>query len=260
MRPSAGPRPPRDIVTWALKHGTKQQVAALFAVQDLTRRYRQGVVDLVVGNEPGFAGRRPANLREDDPVCDLWTLRFGESKTPFDTGNNIRYLNMWLAAAAELDAVDMAAFTAELRSLTAELTRVLGEKPDQQWLGRCPAQLVDADTGAKASCGAGLWQDPHASVVECPRCHSAWGPRMVHLVHLAADIRRVWPLDRRRRYNAEEIDALRPLRCPGCGEHDVQITWQEVTGVGDKLRWWRPVRTRCRNRAVPECAKAGEIL
>jgi hypothetical protein len=256
VRPSAGPRPPRDIVTWTLAHGTKQQVAALFAMQDLTRRFRQGVVDLVVGHEPGHNGRRPANLREDDPVSDLWTLRFGEPKTTFDTGNNIRYLNTWLPAVAELDAVDMASFTAGLRSLTAELTRVLGEKPDQEWLGRCPAQLTDKAAGTKSFCGAGLWQDPHASVVECPRCHSAWGPRPVHLVHLAAEIRRVWPLDRRRRYLAADIDALAPLRCPGCGGQDVQIGWQEVTALGDKMRWWRPTRTRCPNG----CVKAGEIL
>jgi hypothetical protein len=260
VRASAGPRPPRDIVAWVLAHGTPEQIATLFAMQDLTRKFRQGVTDLVVGHEPGHAGRRPVGLREDDPVADLWTLRFGEPALARTAVLNIRYLHAWLRTAAELDTVDMAGFVTQLRHLSAELTRVLGEQPDQQWLGRCPAQLTDKATGEKSSCGAGLWQDPHASVVECPRCHSAWGPRVVHLVHLAADIRRVWPLDRRRRYNAEEIDALLPLRCPGCGEPDVEIGWQEVTGVGDKLRWWRPTRTRCGNRAVPACSKASELL
>lgn len=259
VRSSAGPRPPRDIVRWVLQHGTDQQIAALFAMQDLTRRYRQGVVDLVVGHEPGHAGRRPAGLREDDPVADLWTLRFGEPKLARDAVLNIRYLHAWLEQAAEHDAIDMAGFAAQLRSLSAELTRVLGEKPDDQWLGRCPATLTDKASGDRSVCGAGLWQDPHASVVECPRCHSAWGPRVVHLVHLAADIRRVWPLDRRRRYNAEEIDALKPPRCSACGE-DVDIRWQEVTGIGDKLRWWRPAGTRCTNRATPDCARGGDLL
>jgi hypothetical protein len=260
VRASAGPRPPRDLIAWVLAHGTREQIAALFAVQDLTRRYKQGVVDLVVGNEPGWGGRRPAALREDDPVADLWSLRFGEQAVSRDAVLNIRYLHAWLPKVAELAAVDVAAFAAQLRSLSAELTRVLGEQPDQQWLGRCPAQITDKATGDKSSCGCGLWQDPHASVVECPRCRSAWGPRVVDLVHLAADIRRVWPLDRRRRYNAEEIDILRPLRCPGCGELDVEIGWQEVSGAGDKLRFWRPVRTRCSNLSVPDCAKASELL
>lgn len=260
VKPSGGPRPPRDVVAWVLKHGTPQQVTALFAMQDLTRRYRQGVVDLVVGHEPGRAGRRPPGMREDDPVADLWSLRFGEPALTRDAGLNIRYLNMWLTAAAEGDTVDMASFVAELRSLSAELTRVLGEQPDQQWLGRCPSELIDKAGGEKSVCGAGLWQDPHASVVECPRCHSAWGPRYVHLVHLAAEIRRVWPLDRRRRYNAEEIDALRPLRCPGCAEHTVAVTWQEVTAVGDRTRWWRPTRTRCSSQAGDDCRRARDIL
>ncbi len=261
VRPSAGPRPPRDAVQWVLRHGTAEQVAALFAVQDLTRRFRQGVVDLVVGNEPGYSGNRPTRLREDDPVSDLWTLRFGQPKATLDTGNNIRYLNMWLGQVAELGAVDMASFVAELRSLTAELTRVLGEKPDQQWLGRCPAQLTDKTSGATAPCGAGLWQDPHASVVECPRCHAAWGPRVVHLVHLAAEIRRVWPLDRRRRYNADDIAALTPPPCPGCAE-PVTITWQHVTEIGDNTRWWRPVRVRCHRdvQPLPGCDRAGDLL
>jgi hypothetical protein len=150
----------------------------------------------------------------------------------------------------------VAKFAAELRSLSAELTRVLGEKPDDQWLGKCPSTITDRDTGDKQVCGAGLWQDPHASVVECPRCHCTWGPLVVGLFHLAAEIRRVWPLDRRRRYSAEEIDALRQIRCPGCASDEIQIGWQEVTAVGDRQRWWRPTRTRCPDG----CARAGEIL
>lgn len=256
MRASAGPRPPRDIIQWVIAHGTGDQIRTMFAVQDLTRRFRQGVADLVVGHEPGHTGRRPARLREDDPVADLWTLRFGQPKLARDCVLNIRYLHTWMAEAAKADLVDMGRFITELRSLTAELTRVLGEQPDQQWLGRCPALIADPTTGERAACGAGLWQDPHASVVECPRCHSTWGPHELGLVYLASEIRRVWPLDRRRRYNAEEIDALKPLRCRGCDGAKIQVGWAEVTGIGDRLRWWRPTRTRC-----PEGCPAGrEIL
>ncbi len=254
VKPSAGPRPPRDVVRWVLTHGSKQQVTAMFAAQDIDRRYRQGVADLVVGHEPGFQGRRPAALREDDPVADLWEIRFGEPAASRDALLNIRYLHTWLGHAAE-SVIDLAAFTAELRSLSAELTRVLGEQPDQQWLGRCPSQLTGADGEGKTPCGAGLWQDPHASVVECPRCHSAWGPRVVHLVHLAAEIRRVWPLDRRRRYSSEETQALRALPCPAC-TRPVTVTWQRVTGAADPTDWWRPIRTRCPDG----CVKAGELL
>lgn len=261
VKPSAGPRPPRDTVRWVLAHGSKQQVTAMFAVQELARQARQGVADLVAGHEPGHGGNRPARLREDDPVADLWELRFGEPAVTRDALLNIRYLHTWLPQAADSQLLDMAAFTSELRSLSAELTRVLGEQPDQQWLGRCPAQLVDKDTGVKSSCGAGLWQDPHASVVECPRCHSAWGPRVVHLVHLAAEIRRVWPLDRRRRYRGEEIKALQFLPCPGCAE-PVVVTWQKVTGALDTEQWWRPVRVRCHRdvQPLPGCDRARDLL
>lgn len=251
-----GPRPPRDAVRWVLTHGTKQQVEAMFAVEHLRRGYRQGAADLLAGNEPGHGGRRPGRLREDDPLADAWELRFGPAGTPRGAALNIRYLHTWLAEAAGSDLIDVATFAAELRSLSAELTRVLGERPDQQWLGKCPATITDVDSGDRQPCGAGLWQDPHASVVQCPRCHAAWGPRAVGMLHLASEIRRVWPLDRRRRYNAEEIDALRPVFCPQCRHDNIDISWQEVTAVGDRGRWWRPVRTRC----PAGCPQARDIL
>jgi hypothetical protein len=249
-------RPLRDPVQWVLANGTAEQVKAMFAVEELRKRFRQGVTDLVVGHEPGHRGRRPAQLREDDPVADLWGLRFGEPGLTRADNDNIHYLRTWLDNASEHDGFDLAKFAAELRSLSAELTRVLGEKPDNQWLGKCPAMITDRETGDKTTCGAGLWQDPHASVVECPRCHSTWGPYVVHLIHLAAEIRRVWSLDRRRRYSAEEIDALKPIRCPACRELDIVIGWQDVTALGDRQRWWRPGRTRCPGG----CSAAGEIL
>lgn len=220
-----------------------EQVAVMATARKLWMCGQQGLTDLTVGNEPGYGGNRPDRLREDDPVADAWRIRFGQSGG-VPVSANIAYLRAWLGRAAERDRIDLGAFTAELRSLTAELTRVLGELPDQQWLGKCPALIADQTAGTSDHCGAGLWQDPHASVVECPRCHSSWGPRMVHLTHLAAEIRRVWPLDRRRRYHADEIDALREVRCPDCAE-PVNVMWQEVTAVGDKRRWWRPASTKC---------------
>jgi hypothetical protein len=244
VKQSDGPRPPRDPIRWVMDHGTPQQVAAMFAVQQLQQQYRQGVTDLTVGHEPGHAGRRPAGRREQDPVADAWEIRFGEQGITHDAATNIKYLRGWWDTACEHDGIDVARFAAELRSLSAELTRVLGEKPDDQWLGRCPATITDKQTGTGEPCGAGLWQDPHASVVECPRCHASWGPQTINLMHLAAEIRRVWPLDRRRRYNADEIDALTPPPCGDCGQ-PVKVSWQDVTATGDHRRWWRPVRTHC---------------
>lgn len=253
---SSGPRPPRDLHQWVLTHGTPEQIQAMFAVQRLHRDYRQGVTDLVTGHEPGYGGRRPERLREDDPIADAWTVRFGAPDLTRDAANNIKYLRAWWLAAASSEQLDVARFVAELRSMSAELTRVLGEKPDDEWLGRCPARITDKTSGEVSTCGAGLWQDPHASVVECPRCHSSWGPRMIHLMHLAAEIRRVWPLDRRRRYNSDEIDALRPIRCPECLNEDIKVVWQEVTATTDRRRWWRPAGTRC----VKGCTKGAKIL
>lgn len=256
VQKSSGPRPPRDMHQWVLANGTPEQIKTMFAVEELARNYRQGVNDLVTGRELGYGGRRPNNLREDDPIADAWELRFGERNLARDVAVNIKYLRTWWTQATASEQVDVARFVAELRSLSAELTRVLGEQPDDQWLGRCPARITDKTTGDVSTCGAGLWQDPHASVVECPRCHSSWGPRVIHLMHLATEIRRLWPLDRRRRYNADEIDALRPLRCPECLREDIEIGWQEVTATTDQRRWWRPTRTRCSNG----CPRGAEVL
>jgi hypothetical protein len=146
-----------------------------------------------------------------------------------------------------LHDIGIADFTAELRALSAELTRVLGEQPDQQWLGRCPATIADHATPDDGRpCGAGLWQDPHASVVECPHCHATWGPRATDLLTLAGQIRRVWPVDRRRRYTADDVDAVPALPCPapGCGQ-TLDLWWREVTATTDRRRWWRPDKITC---------------
>jgi hypothetical protein len=61
---------------------------------------------------------------------------------------------------------------------------------------------------------------------------------------LAREMRRVWPVDRRRRYNADEIDFITYPKCPTCQER-VIIDWKEVTGTRDNRRWWQPTASRC---------------
>ncbi len=179
-----------------------------------------------------------------DPLANEWEIRYGEPPRNRANQANVAFLQTWLDSACRLD-LGVAEFAAELHTLIAELTRVLGDTPDQQWLGRCPAQLVEHD-GGTTTCAAGLWQDPHASQVVCPRCHSTWGPRPFELLHLAAEIRRVWPVDRRRRYTTAEIDDLNLPVCPGCA-NEVQVKWQDVTATLDTDRWWRPAAVTCPN-------------
>lgn len=205
---------------------------------------RQHAAQVLLGMTRGYNGA--AVLRTDDPIAEEWEIRFGEPAAPNRPAADIRYLRTWLDRACDED-VAVADFAAELRALDAELTRVLGERPDQQWLGRCPATLTERKTGTSRSCGAGLWQDPYASQVVCPRCRSAWGPGGPALLRLAAEIRRVWPIDRRRRYTTAEIAALRaerPLACPTCAT-TAFVAWREVTAAGEPQRMWRPDAVRC---------------
>lgn len=198
-----------------------------------------------------------------DVLADEWEVRFGESPRYAAVGTDIRYLLTWLDEACDTNQ-HLAAFAFELRSLTAELTRVLGEQPDQQWLGRCPTPITDVNTGQSRACGAGLWQDPYTGVytngshsgpgqVQCPRCHSTWAQR--ELLHLAREIRKAWPIDRRRRYHRNEIEDLIPPACPDCGQ-PVRVFFREVTASADDRRWWRPDRIVC-----PQgCPDAGRLL
>jgi hypothetical protein len=187
---------------------------------------------------------RGAADRFADPLRDEWEIRYGEPPRNRATAANVEFLTLWLDKACLVD-LGVAAFAAELHTLVAELSRVLGDTPDQQWLGRCPATLAEHD-GATTTCAAGLWQDPHASQVVCPRCHSTWGPRPVELLHLAREIRRVWPIDRRRRYTAAEVDDLVLPGCPACSS-TTHITWREATGTLDTTRWWQPAAVTCPN-------------
>lgn len=204
---------------------------------------RQHDINVVLGLTLGHGGA-PV-LRTDDPIAEEWEIRYGEPTADRAVQRNVAYLLAWFDYAAAAD-VGIADFAAELRSVTAELVRVLGEQPDQQWLGRCPSKLTDQTTGDTHRCGAGLWQDPFASQVQCPRCRSTWGQKKVELIHLAAEIRKVWPIDRRRRYTTDEASQAvdGSLTCPGCGEY-VDIAWREVTAPTERERWWRPERAVC---------------
>lgn len=212
---------------------------------------RQHTTDTLLSVDHGHSRHPGRRTAREDPLTDEWETRFGDPTPNTATTTNVKYLLTWFDAACDQD-VGIAAFVGELRALTAELTHVLGEHPDQQWLGRCPTTISAADTAPRV-CAAGLWQDPHASQVRCPRCHSTWGPRQVELLHLAADIRRVWPVDRRRRYTLNEIDQLRLPRCPTCGQL-AMIAWREVTATTDITRWWRPARSSC-NAGCPEAER-----
>jgi hypothetical protein len=222
------------------------------SVADLGLAARRHAAHVLLGLTRGYNGA-PV-LRTDDPIAEEWELRYGEPAAAREPAADVAYLLGWLDHACDqITTIDE--FAAELRALSSELGRVLGEQPDQQWLGRCPTTLTNRETGQVALCGAGLWQDPYASQVACPRCRSTWGPGGPALLRLAADIRQAWPVDRRRRYTLDEVAALRaerPLRCPTCASVAF-IDWREATAPGDPERTWRPHHAYCPMRCpAPE--------
>lgn len=227
-----------------------------WAARFLLDAYRHGRAQLVTGMSPGHHGRRPTELREDDPLADEWALRFGEPAIAHAPENNVRYLKTWLDAACRRDDLDLRRFATELRTLNAELGRALGERVDAEYLGPCPNTVTDRITGVTGPCGATLRQDPYVSVVTCPRCRATSGPRVVDLIRLAKQIRRVWPLDRRRRYNFDDRSALPDVPCPACGQN-VLVYWRDVTGSQDGwYTWFVPAGVMCPGG----CAEALEVL
>jgi hypothetical protein len=171
---------------------------------------------------------------------------------------DVGYLLAWLDLACQDTGGGIADLAGELRALSAELSRVLGEHQDLQWLGRCPARIVDSDVPDRERlCGAGLWHDPYNAAydgegqpigvrVECPRCRSHWGPGRKEMLHLAGEIRRRWPIDRRRRYTDADRARTSPPRCPDCSWLTT-VVWRDVTGTGDERRTWRPEQLACAN-------------
>lgn len=187
-----------------------------------------------------------------DPVVDAIERRARPGSPPRSMKWDVDYLRTWLDKACAEPALDLAGFAAQLHALHAEIGHVLGDTPDRTWLGRCPAFIADVDpdgepTGKKRPCGAGLWQENGAFIsaqVQCPRCRTTWDTRGHAGAGTAREIRRVWPIDRRRRYTVDKVDRLRPPPCPGCGQR-VTIEWRDATGTHDKERTWQPVAARC---------------
>lgn len=176
---------------------------------------------------------------------------------------DVQYLRTWLPKACEQDALDLPEFAAQLHAMHAEIGHVLGEVPDRTRIGRCPAFVAELDvdgepTGRKKACGGTLWQDKGAHLsaqVQCPRCRSTWDTAGFAGAGTAREIRRVWPVDRHRRYTAADIDRLNVPKCHGCGQK-VIIEWREVTGTRDGARTWQPTITSCTNG----CAEARRVL
>lgn len=213
--------------------------AALLGVRDDGEAHQARVA-------AALAGDRVPRL-EHDAVAAEWIVRYGGAVTAAYTEVDAGYLAEWLPLVGDLDDGDVGAFAAELRSLHAELEHTLGETRDEQWLGRCPAELLVDGEPTGPLCGAGLWHDPYRTRVECPRCHTATPEK--DWVRLAARIRHAWPIDPRRRYNdgdrkAAELNVDRLPRCRGC-ERTMAVQWREVTARGDRGPMWRPVRLAC---------------
>ena len=86
-----------------------------------------------------------------------------------------------------------------------------------------------------------------------------WGEATVcgySIYNGAKDIRRVWPLDRRRRYGLDERDDLPAVACPKCAQK-VLVYWRDVTGTDDGWRtYFVPVGVMCPGG----CAEALEVL
>lgn len=223
----------------------------------------------------GLLGYQEPAERSLDPLLDDIERRFGEAPRELAVGWDVQYLATWLPQACDAaDELDIADFAAQLRALHAEIGRALGETPDQQWIGRCPAFIAEveplqrdedgnvvmqetAEEVRRRPCGAGLWQDNNAfsAQVQCPRCATLHDTRGPGAVRTAREIRRVWPVDRRRRYNADDIDRLVVPKCAGCASR-VRVAWKEVTGTRDKQRWWSPTSTSCDNG----CVEAGRLM
>lgn len=189
--------------------------------------------------------------RTPDPVLDDVERRARPAEPPRTMGWDVNYLRTWLPRAAGQEALDIGGFTATLAALHAEIGRVLGDTPDQEWLGRCPAFLTEYDedgepTGRKKPCGGALWQDNTAftAQVQCPRCRMTWDTRGHGGAGTAREIRRVWPIDRRRRYTARDIDRIVMPKCPAC-DNRITVDWREVTGTRDRQRTWQPTAARC---------------
>jgi hypothetical protein len=195
----------------------------------------------------------PAAAEPIDPLAAEMQRRFGAADQVGSAEWDVKYLLTWLDTACDRD-LGIAEFAAELGAITAELDRALGNEPTQTRIGRCPAFLLEEHLTnddeppliTRRPCGAELLHEPGWAQVPCPRCHSVWDVRGPAAIRTAREIRRVWPIDRHRKYTADEIDRLNYPRCHSCTTQ-VTVRWREVTDPRDKSRTWQPTSARCEN-------------
>lgn len=219
----------------------------------LGRAWRGWQRSAVFGLGPGV------RAGESDPLGDVWRARYGVSGLPRSVAADLKYVDTWLEAAAAADS-DIAAFWAGLRQLVGELDRLVGNIPDRQRLGRCPTFIsrpdpVTNEPGPSRPCGAELRQDPHASEITCGKCRSTWGPAPAQVIGLSVAIRRVWPVDRHRRYDQYDIAGMVTPPCSVCGQ-PMRVWWADVTGTVDDRVWWRPTGVECAFGCRPLTAAA----
>jgi hypothetical protein len=234
-----------------------QYVAIRRAYQHAQQRARSRIAAQVLGmgaGGPAAQARVAAALAGQpvepatDAVAAEWTLRYGAAQVAAGVEVDTGYLTAWLPDALDAPHADVAGFAVELRALVSELEHVLGETRDEQWLGRCPAELLDdAGQPLARACGYGLWQDPYRTRVECPRCHSTW--READWLLLATRIHRAWPIDQRRLYTAAdrkaaELNVDRMPRCRGC-ERTMAVQWRQVRRRGYREPAYRPAALVC---------------
>ncbi|MGK5677596.1 hypothetical protein [Actinoplanes sp. URMC 104] len=248
------PRPPaRAVSAWRM--GAAGMLALLsfpagrraYAIAAAFEQHRRDRVNAYLG----LLGPLAAADRPEDPLLDDIETRFGEPPRSQAIAWDVDYLLTWLDEACDRD-LGIAEFAGELATLTAELERALGEQPEQTWIGRCPAMLIeerDSDDGEAAEvrrrpCGAGLWHQPGWAQVPCPRCHATWDVRGPAAARTALQIRKVWPYDRRRRYTVDEIGQLPVRHCATCTA-PLQVRWREATGSGEKTRTWQLAEVSC---------------
>lgn len=190
----------------------------------------------------GLGDALPRGERPEDPVADEWAVRWRDAGRHVQLGTHVRYLTTWLDHACDTHP-DVVTFAASLRALVGSAHAALGDGDDLTYLGRCPVPLLDRETGVEAPCGAGLWSDPHVSVITCNRCKTETPER--GWLRLAGAIRRVWPLDPRRRYTRAETEALAgTVPCQGCGV-PLDLRWVGATERRDARAMWRLTATVC---------------
>lgn len=254
-----------------MNRGLPPAMAAVAAFMAVRTAYAAAVGRAVLGlttggpehqvrAEDALAGRRPPAVAYDTGTAE-WILRYGAAKTAAAVEVDAHYIKQWLpmvvAVNDDADTLELATFTTELRALHRELESTLGLTRDDQWIGRCPAKLVDPRTGDDTGrlCGAGIWHDAHRSdtaPIECPRCHTRWP--VTEWLALRAKIRHDWPVDIRIRYTmgdrqyAESVIERLP-KCRGC-EATMSVRWVLDYRRGDKVAKYRPAGYFCPNRCL----------